>query len=252
MRFFHTNVVALLVAGVAATASAQLPNGPFPFRATARDIKTGKVLFVEQHRESWRNGQIESSEIVYSAPDGRPIAKKIVSFLKSRFVPDFRLEDFRDGYLEGGRSEGGSLFKLFVRVKTAERLKEKLLSVKGNVIADAGFDPFVRENWVRLLAGEKIKVAMGIPFNLDTIDMALQKVEETTFGKRKAVRLRMAVDNFLLRSILDPIELVYDAETRRCLLFKGITAINDERGKSYKAELVYDYEAATNPGGSGK
>ena len=51
----------------------------------------------------------------------------------------------------------------------------------------------------------------------------------------------MEIGNRLLRLLIDPIDLAYDLESRRLLVFEGISNLNNDDGKSYNARIVFEY-----------
>lgn len=51
----------------------------------------------------------------------------------------------------------------------------------------------------------------------------------------------MTLANPLLRALAGPIETTWDSALRRVVLYEGLTAINDEKGKSTVARVVYRY-----------
>ena len=70
------------------------------FNGEAFDLKTGKRLYYDHHEEFWENGKHIYSIIQYKDTNGKVFAKKRIVFQKSATRADFKLEDFRDGYIE--------------------------------------------------------------------------------------------------------------------------------------------------------
>ena len=53
---------------------------------------------------------------------------------------------------------------------------------------------------------------------------------------------RLDVANWLLRILVKPIELGYDAEARRLTRFRGLSNIGDANGDGLVVDIRYDYE----------
>ncbi len=91
---------ALLVGATFAILAAPLSareNGRLSYRSNAYDIASGRYVYSENHTEVWQNGRHVYSDVVYTAADGSVLAKKRITFTRSRTAPDFQLEDLRSG-----------------------------------------------------------------------------------------------------------------------------------------------------------
>ena len=232
-------VVWPLLSGVAGAAGVT-GTGTVVRRGEAFSPKTGQLLWREEHRETWTDGRQEKAEVVYTSPDAKPFARKVLTFGELRSAPDFRLDDSRDGYLEGGECKASGI-RLFCRAKSGKPLEEKLHRKATDLVADAGVEEYVRSNWDRLVAGEKLSFKFAVPFEKDFFGFTVKKVDSGKKDGKDVVRFRMSLSNPLLRAIADPIDMTWDAAAKRVLVYEGMTAINDERGRSTVARVVYTY-----------
>ncbi|PJZ50422.1 hypothetical protein CH362_01190 [Leptospira saintgironsiae] len=215
--------------------------GKIRFNGTATDLETGTLLYKDFHEETWENGKHVSSIITYKDREGKIFAKKKINFLKNRTLPEFQLEDYRDGYLEGGILQSGSSVKLFARRKSADMIQEKILD-GGNLSAlDGGFDYFVIDHWEELISGKKINFHFLVPVERDKFQFSVEKTKEGEYKGKPALFLRMKIASAILSMFVKPIDLVYDIESKRIMEFKGTSNINDENGKSHKVKIVYGF-----------
>lgn len=128
----------------------------------ARDPDGGNLLYREQHLIERDDDGIRRRLVLYRCADGTAFARKRVDYDTSRFAPDFSLIDARDGYREGlrheelGRQEGE--LELGQReVWSGKVATPTLLPVhEGVLVADAGFDEFVRARWSALMQAGKL------------------------------------------------------------------------------------------------
>jgi hypothetical protein len=203
----------------------------------AYDLKTGQYIYSEYHFEHYVNGRHTHSIVEYRTPD-RVLARKTISFAQSRTAPDFRLEDLRSGYVEGAQAVPGG-YKLFMRKDRSQPVREKVISIPSPAVIDGGFDYFVRDNLARLSSGERMTIHFGSSYQQDFFRFDVYKTADGEFKGRRAVFLNVEISNFLLKGLVDPIKLVYDASSGRLLSFSGVSNVNDETGKSYRARIDF-------------
>ncbi|PJZ77944.1 hypothetical protein [Leptospira neocaledonica] len=213
--------------------------GKIRFSGTATDLETGNLLYKDFHEETWENGKHVSSIIIYKDPEGKIFAKKKINFLKNRTLPEFQLEDYRDGYLEGGVLQIGNSVKLYTRRKFEEIIQEKVIEA-GNLSAlDGGFDYFVIDHWEELISGKKINFHFLVPSERDKFLFYVEKSKEGDYKGKPALFLKLKISSAILSMFVKPIDLVYDMESKRIMEYRGTSNINNENGKSYKVKIVY-------------
>jgi len=212
----------------------------YQYFGKAFDLKSGKFVYSDNHKEYFQNGKHIYSEISYKDANGKEFGKKHIEFLPNSNLPTFRTEDNRDGYTEGADVNGRSV-KLFFRRKSQDPMSEKTITPSQPAVMDGGFDYFVRENWSRLELGERMSFRSLAPVQLDDYPFAVEKIKDEKWKGRDALFLKLEIDNFVLKRIVNPFLLVYDYKTKRILQFDGLSNINDENGKSLRVRIVYDY-----------
>lgn len=239
--------VLLLAAAVVPPLGADgLPGGGLGFLSydgTAFDPDSGAVLYHESHFVALKGDVARERFVLYRCPDGQPFARKRV---ETRFgtpwLPAFGLEDERLGYAEGLRGDGPEL-EVYVRESRGKALKRDVISqAPVSLVADAGFDAFVRDHWDELLAGQSVPLYFLVPSRLDYLSFKVKKVGEETIEGRRAQRLRLALGG-LLGLFVSGIDVVYDDQTRVLMQFRGLTNVRDPKGSNYVARI--DFPLAT-------
>lgn len=208
------------------------------FKGEAFDLKSGKFIYSENHEEHWKNGKHMFSVVRYKDPQGNTLAEKKIYFDRHLQRPHYLLKDLRDGYTEGIKYAGGAV-RLLSRRNDKEELKEKTVSIPGPAVYDGGFDYFVRENFDKLLTKKPISFNFAVPIELDYFKFRVVYQKEEVIRDRKAVTFRMEPANIVIRQLVSPIYISYDIEKRRLLRYKGISNVNDSKGKSYKARIEF-------------
>lgn len=210
------------------------------YRGEAYDRSSGRLLYIEQHKEYWQENQHVYSDVLYLGPDGRTMAYKRITFSQSRISPRFRLEDYRNGYVEGAEIQSGGLF-LFSRPGGGENLAGQIIENDGRTVVDGGFDYYIRLNWDSLMRGAAQQVRFAVPHKMDAFRFLLLKTGEYQNGGRTCAIFRLRIDNAILRLLVDDIEVAYDVQLRRLVRYSGISNINDVAGKSYRTNIIFNY-----------
>ena len=210
------------------------------YRGNAYDLRTGVFLYSENHNEYWQNGRHAYSIVEYRDQSGQLIASKRINFSTNRSAPTFRLEDRRDGYIEGATRNGSGL-ALFTRESEGKELRQTVVQVPDPVVVDGGFDYFVRDHFDDLLQGRSIPLNFVVSAKLDYFRFRLIPAGQTVIDGRRALRLRLAIDNLLLRALVSSMEIIYDIETGRLLRYAGVSNINNPEGHSYQARIDFTY-----------
>lgn len=211
------------------------------FFGTAADLDSGRILYYDHHEEFWEDGNHSYSKIQYKDPQGKVFAKKKIVFSKNKMIPDFQLDDLRDGYLEGGTFLKEGSAKLFARRSFEKPLEEKTISFSEPASMDGGFDYFIRTYWNSLLEGKTVRLRFLVPAEKDTFAFSVSKTKTGEYKGKPALFLRMKIDNAFLSVFVKPIDMVYDIESKRIMEYKGTSNINNDQGKSHKVKIVYDF-----------
>lgn len=227
----------LLLLALAATASAQSDERWLYKVGHASDLKTGKPLYSEHHRERFVDGKLRARDVEYRCPNGKRFGEKTLS-LTVGYVPDFITSDFRSGYQEGVRTVGTRREVFFKRDAAAAEQSKPLPAVL-YLVADAGFDLLIGERFEDLRKGQKLTINFLVPSRLATIEFRLLRIPHKKQDLQGSVRFQLAPNSALFRLLVDPLEVSYGNRTRRLKSFEGLTNLRDDDGKNYSARIVF-------------
>ncbi len=207
------------------------------FYGYAYDLDNGEYLYTEVHQPNFEGGKEVASTIRYYTPDGKEIGRKTLDYRADPYVPKFRFDLPGEGYAEAITANGESIDMLKISGKGKE--KRKSIQRDGFTAADSGFNHAVQDNLPKLLKGEVVNFRFAVAGQLDSYRFKIKKVGDGTFEGKPAVKLLVQADS-LLRYIAPDLDLLYDAEARRLLEYKGVSNIHDpSTGKAYNARIVY-------------
>ncbi len=207
------------------------------FRGYAYDLKSGKYLYTEVHRQTLDGPRWIDGTIDYFDPAGKKIAAKTLDYRADRLIPVYRLENLVSHYVEAITEVGARSYTMqkIVDGKTSSKV---IIKTPG-MAADSGFHSAIVENFDRLQQGETLKFQFGVAGQLDTYSFRCKKIGDTTFDGKPAIRLAVEPDS-LLRLLVDRLDLTYEVGTRYLLEYRGVSNIQDPAtGKAYNVRIVY-------------
>ena len=204
----------------------------------AIDVKSNRILYKENHEEFFEKGKHISTTTIFKNSSDVIIASRTIDFLKGYTTPSFRLSDNRDGSIEGAELRNDSVV-LYSKKNARSKLAYKTLKVPSPFVIDGGFNYFIKNNWDLLSKGNVISFNFVVPALLDYYKFRISKTGETVISLKKAMVIKLEPDNFILRSIVNPIIITYDLKTKRIITYEGISNISDEKGNNYIAKLIY-------------
>lgn len=191
--------------------------------ALASDLDDGAPLYREEHLVRRVDGDPAERLVLYRCLDGVAFARKRVRYADAPTAPSFLLEDARSGYREGAERTTAGTRVAWTAPGEAEAAA---LLPPGPLVADAGFDEWVRASWVPLTEGRTRSMQFLVPSRLRTyrFDVAPVGADDPSL---RAFRLRLGG---WFGWLLPSIEVAYDAETRRLVRFEGLSNLRDDAG----------------------
>ncbi|MFZ4620554.1 MAG: hypothetical protein ACOYNS_08345 [Bacteroidota bacterium] len=206
---------------------------------SAVDLKSGKLIYTEEHEAFYDNEVNVRSVITYRDEKKNIIGKKEINFNGTSSVASFRREDYRYGTIESAEQVSTGI-KLLNKKDGSSSAKEEIVSIPKPFAIDAGLNNLVRNNWDALGRNENVMFYLGVPSQLDYYQFRLVNVREEMFLGRKSRVIRFESDHWFIRLFVDPVVVWYDTETRRAVKYEGISNLYNEQGKSYVVRVTFD------------
>lgn len=236
--------IALLILAFAASAEPRLVETV----GHATELESGKLVYTEHHRIVEENGRYLRHDVTYKNPDGAIIATKTVDYTRSPYAPAFRLDDKRDGYLEGSEYTDKG-YRLFYRKAEGEELKSDYVKQgKLTMVTDAGFNLFMIDNMQKLKAGETLTIDLCVAERQAAYAFRGYQSGSPVIDGSQAVEITTEPNSALIRLLVDPLKIAFDAENHRLLAYEGTTNIRRPDGKRYVARIIFpsaDYRVSS-------
>ena len=253
-----------------------------------------KKVYREEHLLTRDNGR-DRREVFYRNNQNSVFAYKFVDSEYSTVAPDYWFADFRlDNFQFAAREkdfqndqglftantsldseefiqEYGDIWqesnsasdKLYDYLNTiTDQLRAKSTGSllddgikEGGLIADAGFDAFVRRHWSKLTQ-ESVRFRFVLPSRETALPMVISQIakercQRSVFNEMRESHIpkkiesgyecfRIKARNWLISQIVGSIYLVYDND-RRLAIFKGLSNIRDDGNKRLYTYITYQY-----------
>lgn len=227
---------------LAACACPALATGPDPvdgssllaYRGEARAPEGGALLYVEDHLLRSNGEELSERLVLYRCADGTPFARKQVDYAENPLAPAFKLVDARLDYREGLRREASRLHTF----GGIGEPRETTLGAAGALVADAGFDRFVSQNWLRLQAGEAVPLDFLVPSRGRSYGFRVRKVEDIEVDGAAASRVRLSLGG-VFGLFAPPIDVIYRDADQWLLRFEGMTNIRADARNNLVAHIEF-------------
>jgi hypothetical protein len=215
-----------------------------PYGGAAVDIEHEmRPAYSEEHRERTADGKFVGTHSLFKDPQGRLMAERDLDYTRFPYKPDYVFKDLRNGYEEGSRVDG-DVVRVYYRDSLKAAPKEKALKVPEPCVVNGGFNVFLKDHWKDLDAGKRIPFYMIIPARLDYyrfvayMDAARNLTDKEAAGRKSKVVV-VEPQSALLRLVLTPIVITYDASNLRQIRYQGIVNVADAKGRSLRVRIDY-------------
>ncbi len=202
----------------------------------AFDLNSNALVYTEEHIFVNSN-----QKVVYKEPDGSVFANKTLDYSHSLLVPDvWQLNERIDETIDLRKVGSGYLQAKYLRGdKNID--KSKTLMIEHTMVADAGFNTFVLQNWDELAAGSTEEFLWFVPSRLKPIRLQVSSAE-CADGGHTCFTIRPS--NWLLGLALKPIKITYDSGDRQLLRYEGRSNIAAPSGEYHSVRIEYSYHRA--------
>ncbi len=228
LRIFLTALLLL-----ALTTPAQAESRSFTGKAYNED---GDLVYVEQHDLTYDEEGVVASRTTYFDPEGRKIGSLVSDYAPSPQFCDYTFRDQRRGYADGVRL-GDDTLCLFRQKDPGATEETRCIPREEDQIVGQGFHHFILNRLDAIAGGEIYHVKLALPSRLDQFDFRIRK----TGVEGDRLEIRLESDHWFVRLFAPHINVVYDRERKRLLLYEGISNVADDSGECIPVRIRYSY-----------
>jgi hypothetical protein len=202
----------------------------------AFDLSGDVILYKELHYYSHDGLQ---QQVIYRSLSGEEIARKSLDYSYGNKVPAYRQqnnlvnESVEVLWLE-------NKLVLSYSTEAGQKLEKNTFDAPESLVIDAGFNFFIQQQWLPLIAGEKLKFSYPVPTRSTIIDMEISRVN--CFDEQSLdICFRIEADNLLISWLMDPIEISYHKYSQQLSRYRGLGNVVDAAGDTLKVDIRYYY-----------
>lgn len=188
------------------------------------------------------------TRVQYRNPDGSLIAEKSVDYSGSMTAPAITQIDYRNTariVTELIPADRPAQVRVGFQAHDSRDYRVEEVSYRDSLVVDAGFDPFIRDNWERMVGGRSVSAHFLVPSRLDTVRVNLSRTDETNCnGVAAELHCFVIRPAGLLRVVgflIDPIYIGYEQDSRRLMMFNGLSNLRDDAGEPRNVLITYEY-----------
>jgi hypothetical protein len=207
------------------------------YEGLAYELNSGKMLYKETHYIKFVKSVVAERVVIYRCPNNEPFGRKVLVMNKSPLIPEFSFNDSRTGHAEGLKMDGAKLAISF-RQNGKKSLKTEKIDVTAAMVADAGFDEFIRLNWTSLRAGTSAPLNFIVPSQLDYLGFKVKYLRAVMLDQKPASVFKLAPSG-VLSLFTSGLDVTYLDEDRSLRQFAGLSNIRDLGGENYEVKIDF-------------
>lgn len=207
------------------------------YEGTAFELNSGKMIYTESHYMHFVDSTLSDRIVLYRCPNGKAFGRKTMRTMGKPLMPEFELFDARLGYREGLATRPGGL-TVFYQNSAKKPEKFDTLDATRALVADAGFDEFVRSNWTTLLSGNSVALDFVVPSQLDYLGFKVKWVKKSAIDG-EAVHVFKLAPSGILGWVTSGLDVTYAESDRSLRQFAGLSNIRDLSGENYEAKIEF-------------
>lgn len=205
----------------------------------ARSTDRTSILYSEHHVLHSRDGALIERVVTYACPDGHVFARKVLHYAPSALAPDLRFEDARSGSLYVLETTPGARHVRSRESATARPI-DVVVPASPQLVADAGFDEFIRRSWPTLIAATPVGFDILLLSDGSVLHLKASHLRHAQVDAENVDAFRVALSG-VLGLIAPNIDVYYSSSDHVLRRFEGISNIRDASGHQMKT--VIDFPA---------
>jgi hypothetical protein len=220
---------------------------PAGLAATKAEVFTGRaynsdgdLVYIEKHTVTYADRQVTQSRTRYYDPNSQLIGSLISDYSEGPQYGSYRFEDLRGDYQDGAEVLADGI-RLYRRSAGDEKGDSRVIDRQSGQIVGQGFHHFIRTHLEGIAAGEIYHVKLVLPSRLDQFKFRIRKLNT----ERGVLKVRLEIDNWVIRLFAPHVDADYDLKTRRLLRYEGISNMTNTAGKHPKVTIKYSYAGRT-------
>ena len=200
------------------------------FKSIAFDESGKLFLYTEHHTLTKRDSKVIRTVTTYKNKNGKSLGSFKSNYSSHSFAPDTVLKDVVANRVTRTQLKGKNLI-----LSNGQNKKAVNIPTQKPLVIGQGLHYFVLEHFSKLQKGKTIDFVLGVPDRQAIYEFRVFKLKDLPKGK---VRLRIEIDSWVKRRLVDPIDVDYTRDGK-LTRYKGISNLSDESGKRPTVIIQY-------------
>jgi len=237
----------MLASGLAVAENAPELPGDLWAIGTAWTQDGSEIQYFEYHYAQ-QPGLDLPTLVEYRRPDGEVFARKQIDYSRSLIAPAIVQQDFRNNarvVTEHPEEAAARFIRVGFQPHDSDRFQQNDVTARTQLIVDAGFNPFIQQNWEALLNGRRITSDFLVPARLDSVRIGITRTSADDCGpsaeELACFVIRPAGMLRVVGWLVEPLYIGYDMNTRRLQVFDGLSNLRDDAGEPRNALIRFEY-----------
>ncbi len=231
----------IMVAGIISLLSGVPLFAEDPFRANIYLMGSNrKVLLFKKYNERTVRGSEEYLKHVYTLPDGTLSVTETVINRNGAFS-EYQVRFYDSGCACSLVRNGGTLR---FRFKKGDSVEEGTAGYRRDLVMGPTLGDFIKSKWNQLIRGSVVRFSLPAMSLQRLAQFKLEKLDSSPYLRNGVVVFKMSIDSFILRLLVDPVQMVYDREKKRVVEIHGPSLLERRvNGKKVDvdADIYYRY-----------
>lgn len=215
------------------------------FRASIYKIDSNdrELLFSQEFIEKeLDSGQIKI-ENRYKNSDGIEVIRESATLNKTGQIQDIQIDQLQTSQKAYIKIDQNKIeFELTQANGSQKKSTEKRKQLP--LVSTQNFGYFIRDSWKKIVAGETVEFRLIVWDRLETVGFQVISRGMKTIRGKSCMAVEMQASTFLIRQLVDPLQLCYTDDGRKIFDLTGRVAPKIKIGEQYKdldAHVVYFY-----------
>lgn len=202
----------------------------------------GDVAYLEKHTIKMKGFQILNLKTEYSTAEKKSFGVLESDFTKNENLPDYTFSDSRYDVRAGSVLDTEQKFvTAYGKGSVDKEVEKKKFKVTDKLLTGQGLHSYITRNMKMLMGLKKPhEIQFLIPLRMDTYSFRIRNHAQDEINK--TVTFRIEFDSWFMRLLAPSIDVQYNYENRRLMMFHGPSNIVADRGKIQTVKIKYKYE----------
>ena len=206
----------------------------------AYSLNEDDLLYTEIHCQPHDSNH---RKVTYLDDDNHLIAEKWVDYRSGLTTPSFtQINHWTGEFVEVRFFPEKIKVSYQSHASSTEVDQSNLLLTEAHtdVVVGAGVDAFIRNNWNTLVSGERMSFRFPVASRKALFDVNV-RAAFCSYQNNGHRCFLLEPENWLVRMLVDPIELGYDTESRKLMRYRGLSNLEGQGGENMVVDIHYQY-----------